>query len=64
MEPQARASWVELEVKCGGLSGLLLLAGQPGEAVGEGVCDAEFHRSALADSPSSVFRIPVLLSEP
>ena len=45
MEPQTRASRVELEVKCGGLSSLLLLAGQPSEAVSEGIGNAEFHTS-------------------
>ena len=34
----------DLQVKGGRLDGLLLLAGQSGEAVGEGVGDAEFHQ--------------------
>jgi hypothetical protein len=32
-----------LQVKGGGFDGFLFLAGQLGEAVGEGVRDAEFH---------------------
>ena len=35
---------VELQVEGRRLDGLLLVAGQPGEAVGEGVGDAEVHR--------------------
>src|SRR5439155_20539215 len=37
---------VELEVESCALDGLLLVAGEPGEAVREGVGDAEVHRSA------------------
>ena len=36
---------VELEVEGGGLGGLLLVAGQTHEAVGDGVGDAEVHGS-------------------
>ena len=43
MEPQARASRVELEVKGSCFGGFLLLAGQLGKAVGECVGDTEFH---------------------
>jgi hypothetical protein len=32
-----------LQVERGGLDGLLLIAGQPGEAVGEGVGDEELY---------------------
>ncbi len=36
---------IHLEIKRGGLDGLLLIAGQTGEAVRESVGDAEFHQS-------------------
>ena len=35
---------IELQVERRRLDGLLLVAGQPGEAVGEGVGDAEIHQ--------------------
>jgi hypothetical protein len=56
MQPQARTGRVELKVKGGGLSGLLLLAGQPGKAVGEGVRDAEFHNANF----SFLYQIPLV----
>ena len=43
VELHARVGRVHLQVEGRGLDGLLLVAGQPGEAVGEGVGDAEFH---------------------
>lgn len=46
MEPQPRASRIKLQVKSGSLGGFLFLSGQLGEAVGEGVRDAEFHDSS------------------
>lgn len=38
-----RAGRVQLQIERGGLDGLLLLAGQARQAIGEGVGDAEFH---------------------
>jgi hypothetical protein len=43
VELHPRVGGVELEVEGRGLHGLLLFAGQLGEAVGEGVGDAELH---------------------
>lgn len=43
MKPQARTGWIQLQVKSSGLDGFLFLAGQLGEAVGEGVRDSKFH---------------------
>ena len=40
----ARALRVHLQVKGRGLYGLLLLAGEPSETVGEGVGNTEFHQ--------------------
>ncbi len=42
---QARMRRVHLQVERRGLDRLLLVAGQPGEAVGEGIGDAELHPS-------------------
>ena len=50
----ARLRRVELQVEGGGLDGLLLVAGQAGEAGGEGVGDAEFHQA----SPAMSFTLP------
>ena len=47
VELHARVGRVHLQVKGRGLDGLLLLAGQSGEAVGKGVGDAEFHQLTL-----------------
>ena len=41
-----QANRVDLQIEGGRLGGLLLVAGQTGEAVGEGVGDAEVHVSA------------------
>jgi hypothetical protein len=38
-----RALRVHLQIKCRGLYGLLLLPGEPGEAIGKGVGNPEFH---------------------
>jgi len=43
VQAHARIGRVQLEVEGGGLDGLLLLASQLGEAVGEGIGDAEIH---------------------
>jgi len=40
------AGRVELQVEGYRFDGLLLVTGQPGEAVGEGVGDAEVHHAA------------------
>jgi len=44
MKAETRARRVELQIKCRCLNGLLLRTVQPGEAGGEGIGDAEFHR--------------------
>ena len=44
VEAHAGIGRVELQVEGRRLDGLLLVAGQAGEAVGEGVGDAEFHQ--------------------
>ena len=43
VEAHARIGRVELQVEGRRLDGLLLVAGQSGEAVGEGIGDAKFH---------------------
>ena len=45
VELQAGPRRVELQVEGGRLDGRLLVPGQPGEAVGECIGDAEFHDS-------------------
>jgi hypothetical protein len=39
----ARARWIQLQIERRRLDGLLFIASQPREAVGESVCDAELH---------------------
>ena len=48
VEAHAGIGRVELQVERRRLDGLLLVAGQSGEAVGEGVGDAEFHSNTCA----------------
>jgi hypothetical protein len=43
MEMQTRDRRIELQIECRRLDRFLLRPGQPREAVGEGVGDAEFH---------------------
>lgn len=43
VEAHARIRRVDMEIEGGGLYGLLLVAGEAGEAIGEGVGDAELH---------------------
>jgi hypothetical protein len=43
METHAGIGRIELQVERRRLDGLLLLASEPGEAVGEGVGDPKFH---------------------
>ena len=43
VEAHSGTGRIDLQVERGGLDGLLLVAGQPGEAVGECVRDAKFH---------------------
>lgn len=44
MKTHAGIGRVDLQIEGGGLGGFLLVAGESGEAVGEGVGDAEVHR--------------------
>ena len=44
VETHARRRGAELQIERGRLDRLLLGAGEPGEAVGKGVGDAEIHR--------------------
>lgn len=44
VKAHARISWIQLQIKGGDLHGLLLFAGEFGEAVGKGVGDEKVHR--------------------
>src|SRR5205085_2553360 len=41
---QTRMTWIQLEIKCRSLDGFLLLACDPGEAVGERIRNSKFHQ--------------------
>ena len=41
MKAHARIQWVDLEIECRVLDGLLLVGRKPGQAVGERIGDAE-----------------------
>lgn len=43
METQAGIGRIQLQIECRGLDGFLLVSGEFGEAIGEGVGDAEVH---------------------
>ena len=55
VKAQARGGCIHLQVKGCGLGGLLLVASQPREAVGEGVGDAEQHGHSRAISAIACF---------
>ena len=52
MEPHAGTGRAHLQIERRRLGGPLLLAGELGEAVGEGIGDAEFHAF-----PKAIFRL-------
>ena len=55
MKTHSRVGQIQLQIKGRGFHGLLLVAGQFGEAVGEGVGDAEVH---ISMTPIEVRRNP------
>ena len=58
VELQAGVGRIELKVEGRGLGGLLLVAGEFGEALGECVGDAEVH---MSDGASSTNPVPVIV---
>ena len=55
---EAGVRWVELEVKGGCLDGLLFVAGEPRQAVSEGVSDAEFLHLRFSQGLERVLSLP------
>ena len=47
VKAQSRTGRIQLEVKSGRFNRFLLLSSQSRQAVGEGICNAEFHQSTL-----------------
>src|SRR3990167_6480877 len=58
VEAQARIGRIDLQVERRGLGGFLLIAGEFGEAVGEGVGDEKVHHSAPARQGPVAFQFP------
>ncbi len=54
---KSRAGGIELQIERRGLGGLLLVAGEPGEAVSEGVGDAEHGRAEIMKDETQVLRL-------
>ena len=63
MQLEPRMGGIDLQIKSRGLDRFLLLRGQPGETVGEGVGDEEVHGVVLTHSGlvSHSFGIPMAL---